>query len=485
MKLAFDFLCDEALLFSGIALQLKQEGHDIYGFTMGCRWNQGWHKEFITSPVCDLKIAKMSNIDKELERIGGEYKDYHPGAFLQTDRFLMNNNRDYQRKILVHTFLSVEKCIDSWGPDFYFSTGVAYLYNLVTLAVCGKRGIPHISLYSTRGVKPRFTVSFGVGGSWDLVEKQYTKFRDGEPCSQDEMEEAEGALAEFKNRAGTPFYMNLARQSSLLKVVFIKEFISRCKNWYLDGWGGEKDDYITQNPFWYVGRDLKKLVLAAYIKKKRHVIFDKVNRGDNYYIFPLHLQPEASTLVLAPWYVNQITTIENISKSLPLNCFLYVKEHRSALGRHNLSFYKKIQSLHNVKLVAYDEDTPNLIANSKGVIVLSSTMGWESLLLGKPVYLLGDVFYKVVDGVFWVDNYLRLQNILEQHLEVKGDTITSIDQQSVKQFMVAVKRFSYPGLFDVHKLDLTDKVLAKENVRHVKEGVMSIMAACLDKAEVS
>ena len=43
--------------------------------------------------------------------------------------------------------------------------------------------------------------------------------------------------------------------------------------------------------------------------------------------FAMHFQPEQSTLTQGIWSVNQVALIENISKSLPMNYTLIVKEH--------------------------------------------------------------------------------------------------------------------------------------------------------------
>ena len=67
--------------------------------------------------------------------------------------------------------------------------------------------------------------------------------------------------------------------------------------------------------------------------------------GEKYVYMPLHLIPESSTSVLSPFYLNELASIEQVSKSLPLGWYLYVKEHQSMLGERSINFYKKANKI--------------------------------------------------------------------------------------------------------------------------------------------
>jgi len=114
---------------------------------------------------------------------------------------------------------------------------------------------------------------------------------------------------------------------------------------------------------------------------------------ERYVLYPIHFQPEASTLVQAPYYLDQAVLIEDISKSLPVGYQLYVKEHVSNRGRRPLAFYKRLRETFGVRLLGPYEDTWTLIRDAAAVAVITGTVGWEGLLFGKPVVTFGDVFY--------------------------------------------------------------------------------------------
>ncbi|MFZ5981797.1 MAG: hypothetical protein ACOYVF_14345 [Candidatus Zixiibacteriota bacterium] len=474
MKIAFDFVCDEAPIFARIGQRYVADGHEVYGLTMGRRWKSFWQQFPRTYPI-DIQTDNRTDLRIELERLEKEYGSFQPASFLTADRFLSHFPRDEQSRALVNTFKAIENAFFREKPDYYFSTGIAYLYNLVTLAVCRRFRIPHLSLYSTRGSSPRFTVSLGKGGSWNLVDEEYKALQEGAAFSNEEYRAAKEYLENFRKKTEQPYYMKASYQAFRLKPVFINEFLVRSRNWYLKGWGRKTGDYITQPPWWYALRDLKKIIRAQWVMRRKEKIFDPVSSSDRYYLFPLHLQPEASTLVLSRWYVDQLDTIRNISKTLPVDRLLYVKEHVSALGRHSVEFYNEIKAIHNVRLIAPDENTPELICRSMGVIVLSSTMGWEALLLNRPVYILGRVFYQHIKGAERISHFeeLAVRLATNRALETGAEKLGNDDD--IIRFMIALRRQSFEGNFNVAKMDLHKKVLQKENIDKLYEGFNIIL----------
>ena len=122
--------------------------------------------------------------------------------------------------------------------------------------------------------------------------------------------------------------------------------------------------------------------------------YEAPSSEDKFYLYPLHFHPESSTSVIARSFANELQTIQNISFSLPFGSILYVKDHPSAAGFMSMSFYKKIKALPNVKLISHHISSKELIRNSLAIITLTSTVGFEALLLNKKVFLFGKTFYE-------------------------------------------------------------------------------------------
>jgi len=122
-------------------------------------------------------------------------------------------------------------------------------------------------------------------------------------------------------------------------------------------------------------------------------IYSSPKEEDTFFLFPLQSQPEASTLVLATYFYDLTNTVKNIAFTLPLSCKLYVKEHPQVKGDRPWNFYKKLKQIPNVVLISPFENMENLIKKSQGVITLTSTVGLEAALAGKPVYVLENTLY--------------------------------------------------------------------------------------------
>ncbi len=458
--ICFDFICDESLIFSDAAKKIRDAGGKVCGISLGNRWKQAWNDFRVYS----LELDECHDIDweKELKRISKRYMQYAPASFTQADRFICNLPREQQKKILVYTFLKIEEIVKT-GVTAFVTTGVAYLYNLVILAVCGVHSIKAISLYGARQPEPRFVYSLSKGGIWDKVNQCYIQLQNDKSLN---LTEEIAYIKSFREKAKKPDYMNSARQQGGIRWVFVKEFISRLKKWYLDKWN-HPGDYITQHPVWYVSRDVKRILNKRYINLI--FSFDEHQVEDDFFIYPLHLQPEASTLVLGDDYVDQLNTIKAIAKRLPANKLLYVKEHPAAFGRHSLAFYKEVKKIYNVKLIHCNEDSHQLILNSNAVIVVSGTMGWEALLLGVPAIVLGSVFYESFNGSFKIESLSQLSELLQSELACD----MSLDDIAIS--LKAIKLGSYQGRFDVHKIDTVDKVLSSENLELMHSGLLKAL----------
>lgn len=111
--------------------------------------------------------------------------------------------------------------------------------------------------------------------------------------------------------------------------------------------------------------------------------------GKSYILFPLHVTPEASTMVLAPDHTSQFSVIEALSKSAPLHMEIIVKEHPMMIGLRPLSFYKAIRALPNVRFIETNTNTQSLIKNSALIATITGTAGWEAIIRGKPLILFG------------------------------------------------------------------------------------------------
>jgi capsule polysaccharide modification protein KpsS len=117
-----------------------------------------------------------------------------------------------------------------------------------------------------------------------------------------------------------------------------------------------------------------------------------------------------------------LNTVKNIAFTLPFPYKLYVKEHPASVGLRPKSFYKKFKKLPNVVLISPEENIESIIKKSSGIITLTSTVGMEAALVGKPVYVLGNVSYSYHPLCRKPRNFEDLKNNIEKDLVDKINT---------------------------------------------------------------
>lgn len=471
--LIFDFINDECPLFAeSLKLlienkQLKED--DITIVTMGKRWYQFYYdfNQDSFTEFCESLESKNINIENEIKRI---CKEYDSANLFAVDRLLIKKSVENQKKILVYTFLFYEKLFSTKKVSHYFTTGIAYMYNLASYQVAKRFNVKHISFYDIRNpYQKRTAVSYGIKNKFDLVVKDFTKYKN-KSVTPEMLEQ----LHKFRNKPVQPTYMKNLINKQTINSILLREFFIRFKKYYFDK--NSKFDYFTRNPFGLSYEKLRKLFYSKLLSLYSQKIFHKSDlENDKYFLFPIHMYPEASTLVLSKYYVNQIETITNISKTLPLNTYLYVKEHKSALGERKFNFYNELKKYPNIKIISFIENTFELINNSQGIITLSSTVGWEGVLLKKLVIVLGDVFYNDTGLTIKINSYNKLKKIVNKIVYKNYSTITDDYDSRLAFFIHCLNKNSFPFEFNVYKLDITKKLLLDDNVKNCADCISSLI----------
>lgn len=107
-------------------------------------------------------------------------------------------------------------------------------------------------------------------------------------------------------------------------------------------------------------------------------------------LFGLHMQPESSIDVWAPFFSNQLWVIELLSRSIPPSHRLLIKIHKSDAARYSRRLLRRMLAYPGVSLVEPFADSLDFIQRADVVTAIQGTMGLEAALLGKPVIMLGD-----------------------------------------------------------------------------------------------
>jgi hypothetical protein len=143
--------------------------------------------------------------------------------------------------------------------------------------------------------------------------------------------------------------------------------------------------YFFSLPFSFF-RNLKNKFMYFLSKVfKSMFLYKKINDSENFLFFGFHLLTESTVTYRAQPFTNQKILIEMISRVLPYDHFLYVREHPHWPEKYSYKFLKSISTLPNVRILSPKLSIHDILSKTKGVVSLNSTSGIEALMYGKPV----------------------------------------------------------------------------------------------------
>ncbi|HFV9280410.1 TPA: capsular biosynthesis protein, partial [Acinetobacter baumannii] len=309
--------------------------------------------------------------------------------------------------------------------DFVLYENISNSFAYAAYLQCTKLGKKYIGLMGSR-----LPNHFEIQNS--IVEDELKKLEilAQKPITQDEMEWFENYKKSIVDIQPDYMKQNGLDNVAISRIVKLNKFFKALRLLTIGFKYKHYYDYQFGNPFMVPIKAIRVNVRRYLNTKKSQKFYinndelEICSSKERFYVYPIHFHPESSTSVLAPEYTNEYSNIVNIANNLPFGTYLYVKDHKSAKGVQSYEFYKKVSSLPNVRLVNFDVNIKRLILKSVGVITVNSTAGYEALLLGKPVYLLGRVFYENFNNVHKLQNFKSLRNnFLNESNEVMSDFI--------------------------------------------------------------
>lgn len=343
----------------------------------------------------------------------------------------------------LHAFAN--QVLDMESPNIILGDTVSTSLGWIFCATAAKRNIAYWGITGSR-LPGRYCITRTIEDEDKAVGDEFLKITTGaEPMTDKERAWAETYLQELDHVV--PDYMkspmlNSIRINKYFKARYLKIIIGsliytlkeRTDLSHIRIRATPISSFITA-----AKRNLGRVIKSSFVRR-HYATEDSLENEDDFFLYPIHYQPEASTIVGSPFYHNQLEVIRNICFSLPPGTKLYVKEHISNFGFPPLSFYRALINLPNIELIDHGADIKALIRRSRAVITLTSTAGYEALLLNKQVYHFGDVFYTYHPNAIRISSWKALAQQL-----IDPPPVKSICNLS---FAVAYRRYTHEGSLD-------------------------------------
>lgn len=395
--------------------------------------------------------------------------------YLTVDRILMHNQlvRDYPydrsqfsheellRLIQVHAKAVIEM-LEREKPDFIFYSVAGTLGSMLLYHIAKKFGVKTFCVIQT-GIKERC-----------LISESFDHYSDVEKIFQ-----AKGAA---EHRTAAEEYLNQYRQNPQSYLHSLDEAIKQNRRWH-------QLKFLRPKHFWrslkWFGQILKMswrerhfhdyssnlhpwhYIVDRLERKLRNLrglgnLYDTFDPQEDFVFFPLQYEPEVSLSLHAPFYSDQIYVIEQLAKSLPIHYKLYIKEHPAMVEFRPRSFYRRLKKIHNVKLINPAIRTFSILPHAKLIAVISGTIGWEALLLKKPVISFGNQYYNVLSMVKKCTEIERLPYLVKEQLEN-----FRYNEEELISFISAIFQ-------DSTKLDLNKVWYGEVDIEKIKTGLIPL-----------
>ena len=372
---------------------------------------------------------------------GFSWKEVFP-AFSRS-KLYQENYQDWIRTVnQIYQF--VDFVLQKEKPDIVLHEIPGGIFPKITFLLCQKYNITYLGLVNSR-FPGRMDVR-DLECKSSISEEAFKKLNENN-ISGEEKKFAKAFIENFVSHRELPTYMDyqMDQIKGFFPKKYFKEQLTMAKHWFR--YLLKRNDFCyfdheseRRFKYWfrYPTKALRWRIKGLFSKK----VFDPINENDKFFLFPLHIQPEYSTSLFAPYFNDQLNTITNIAFSLPFPYKLYVKEHPLAFEGRSKEFYKEIKRIPNVVFVSPEEKIEPLIKKSEGVITISSTVGLEAVLIGKLVYAFGDECFYYHPLCRRVNSFEELKQKIEQDL--KNKPVVS-DSESVNiRFVISYFKSTIP-----------------------------------------
>ena len=202
--------------------------------------------------------------------------------------------------------------------------------------------------------------------------------------------------------------------------------------------------YIFQNTntnthYHYYGKTKSKVFtyfLKSFFKRKmRKNFLDSLNSeidfNQPFVYFPLGVSMKRTLLIDSPYFTNQLEVIRHISKSIPVNFQVFVKETQTQASRdwRPISFYKEIMKIPNVKLLSHNIPSDIILKNCLLVMTIRGSTGLEAAFYNKPSIVFSNIHYAQLPSVRLVKELDSLPKIIKEALN------TNVNPSDVDRYL--------------------------------------------------
>lgn len=431
-SVAFVANYNKTLFFQKVATQLEQDGVRVFWICV----SNYWYKRLLQDGVIAEQVLYLPrSIVKAPDsyHADGVEHNYQLNELIYSDRTL-RHEVDFGEAYL--------RAIQAPIRTFIQQNQLSYIFGEVTWA--------HEILLNRMCLQEKaLNCCFLKPHTIRIPNKRFAFFADELEERLYEIEGGEEQDWQFELKKPDYFHLNDKKNALSVRLLSLFNKISLA-------FSAEKHDY--QDPTQRLNRlsffsDKLRQEFNYYVYKLFVKTCSVESLPARFWVYYLHKQPEASIDIVGRYAEDQYANIIRLSKMMPDDCQLLVKEHSNAIGDRPYSFYKRIKQLNRVDLIDERADSYQLIEQAEKTVTVSGTVAYEAGLLNKPTLAFSRAFFTVLPSI---------------------ETIEQVEKISLQTFKKRLYKNSFEGIIS-DPITGDPNCITAENIELVSKAFLQVI----------
>lgn len=204
----------------------------------------------------------------------------------------------------------------------------------------------------------------------------------------------------------------------------------------------------------HVSAHLRMLLNVARLAGNYTSIFE----AGRFVYYPLHVPADVALTLRSPEYLDQLALIDYLARCMPYTHRLAIKEHPAMIGAIDGRRLRELLNRHdNLVLLSPKTNNYEVLRAADAIVSVNSKSGAEAVLLGKPVLVLGDAFYRDSPMVRPVNRLEEMSVLLNGLLSMPPPTTRP---EFVESYFQRVWDATLPGELYVARKDNVEQFVA-------------------------
>lgn len=193
--------------------------------------------------------------------------------------------------------------------------------------------------------------------------------------------------------------------------------------------------------FGHIGSHVATHARMLMNSRRLQSYYTPLNDAEPFVYYPLHVPGDMALTLRSPTYLDQTALVDYLCRSVPRTHRVAIKEHPAMVGAFDAGALIKLKKRYDHLVILPPTENNYAVMRAADLIVtVNSKSGAEAGLLGKPVIVLGDAFYRKAPFSYPIDRLQDLPSTIKKVLSA-----APLDPGAARTFFARAWSLSYPG----------------------------------------